>query len=436
MTNSSPAGRRNWGRVAGTIGAQLSNQAVTVATQLVMVPVLLSAWGVERYGAWLLLSAIPTYLTLTDFGFTAIAKNEMTMSVARGQRDAALRTYHSIFALLSVIGLVVLATIGLGVGLVRLTALWPLAATTETQAKTVLLLLCANVLLYQFMLLGSAGARCVGRPAQEVLWGAAARLAEAILAGAAAWLGGDIVMAALAMLASRLVFTVAMFVWLRQIAPWLTLSLRQRATQEMHRLLGPSLSYMCYIAGHAVIGQGPVLVLGSIAGPHEVVVFSTTRTLARLGVSAANILTLSLTPEYSRLYGAGNHGGFRRLVMAGAGLVCAGTLVYGAALHALGALLLEHWTGGKVPLVEPFFSLLLLAVAGEMVWSAGFAPLAAINRHLTASHAFLALSIGAVALCFLLPTALAITGVAWALVAVNLAMVMLIVLLLARQWRS
>jgi len=436
MTSSGPGARRNWSRIAGTVGAQISNQAVTVATQLVMVPVLLSAWGVERYGAWLLLSAIPAYLTLTDFGFTAIAKNEMTMSVARGERDEALRTYHSIFALLCAIGLVVSLAIGFGVSLLSLTERWPLAATTEVQAKAVLLLLCANVLLHQFMLLGSAGARCIGRPAQEVLWGAAARLAEAICTAAVAWLGGDLVMAALAMLASRLAFTLAMFVWLRRIAPWLTLGLRQRATEEMRRLLGPSLSYMCYIAGHAVLGQGPVLALGSIAGPREVVIFSTTRTLARLGVSAANILTLSLTPEYSRLYGAGNHAGFRRLVMAGAGLVCAATLIYGAALHTLGTPLLEYWTGGKVPLVEPFFSLLLLAVGSEMLWSAGFAPLAAINRHLTASHAFLALSIAAVALCFLLPTGAAITGVASALAAVNLAMVLLIALLLAGQWRS
>jgi hypothetical protein len=60
------------------------NQVVVIGVQILLVPILLHGWGIERYGVWLLLSSIPTYLTFSDFGFTFIAKNEMTMKVAGG----------------------------------------------------------------------------------------------------------------------------------------------------------------------------------------------------------------------------------------------------------------------------------------------------------------------------------------------------------------
>ena len=43
------------------------------------------------------------YLTLSDFGFTFIAKNEMTMKAASGDLQGALVTYQSVFMLLNVI---------------------------------------------------------------------------------------------------------------------------------------------------------------------------------------------------------------------------------------------------------------------------------------------------------------------------------------------
>ena len=89
-------------RLGRTVSAQAYGQLVTIAVQLALVPLLLHAWGTRVYGSWLLLSAIPFYLTFSDFGFTFIAKNELVMAVAAGRREAALRTFQSIFALLCI----------------------------------------------------------------------------------------------------------------------------------------------------------------------------------------------------------------------------------------------------------------------------------------------------------------------------------------------
>jgi hypothetical protein len=76
-------------RLISSFGATILGPAVTVLVQLVNVPVMLRFWGPELYGEWLLLSAIPTYLLLTDMGFGNVAGSDMTIRVNAGDREGA-----------------------------------------------------------------------------------------------------------------------------------------------------------------------------------------------------------------------------------------------------------------------------------------------------------------------------------------------------------
>ena len=70
----------------------LSNVVSKFATsviQLVQVPVFLHFWSVPLYGEWMIVTAIPTYLSLSNMGFGNVAGNEMTMMVARGEALAS-----------------------------------------------------------------------------------------------------------------------------------------------------------------------------------------------------------------------------------------------------------------------------------------------------------------------------------------------------------
>jgi hypothetical protein len=58
-----------------------------------LVPVLASRWGLELYGQWLLLATLPQFLSMSDLGFATAAGTRMTMAVARGDRDEALRLF-------------------------------------------------------------------------------------------------------------------------------------------------------------------------------------------------------------------------------------------------------------------------------------------------------------------------------------------------------
>ena len=84
------------------IGANTFQQVV-FTIQLVLVPVFATRWGLERYGIRLLLSAVRSYLSLSDFGFATAAASDMTMRVAREDKRGALVTFQSTWVLIGIV---------------------------------------------------------------------------------------------------------------------------------------------------------------------------------------------------------------------------------------------------------------------------------------------------------------------------------------------
>src|SRR4030088_3738187 len=86
----------------GFISNWLSKLASAII-QLIQVPVFLHFWSVPLYGEWMILNSIPAYLSFSNIGFGSVAGNEMTMMVARNDRDGALRVFQSCWWLISFI---------------------------------------------------------------------------------------------------------------------------------------------------------------------------------------------------------------------------------------------------------------------------------------------------------------------------------------------
>ena len=53
--------------------ANLVGKIWIVISQLISIPVLMSSFGKEGFGVWVMLSTLPTYLALSDIGLSAAA---------------------------------------------------------------------------------------------------------------------------------------------------------------------------------------------------------------------------------------------------------------------------------------------------------------------------------------------------------------------------
>ncbi len=420
-------------RVGFTLVAHLYSQIVNVGVQLLLVPILLYAWGAERYGVWLLLSAIPTYLTFSDFGFTLTAKNEITIRVAKGDRHGALVTYQSVFMLLNAVAGAVILLAAVGLFSIHLGAHFDLGSLSETDAKLILFILGLNVIIYQYIMLLSAGVRGAGRPAAEVFLAATARLAGGAITVIIALLGGDLRAVAVSGLFTSLVFVGIFLLWLRSIAPWLRLGWSQATRDEVKRLFHPSISFMSQTLGQAFAISGPVIVLGMVANALDVVTFSTCRTLARLGTTATNTINSAIMPEYSRLFGLGNFFLLRRIALLQFGTALVISCIFFITLYLLGGWLLFIWTKGGVHLEQPFFTLLLLSVITEMLWTTIWIPLVSINRHVFIAHAYGVLASLGVAGGYFLAVRYGLVGIVIPSIFVNTVMIAIAVIQLSSR---
>src|SRR5579875_1692237 len=82
-------------------------RASSTLVQLIQVPVFLHFWNTPLYGEWMIVNAIPAYLSFSNIGFGTVAGNEMTMLVARKERDSALRIFQSCWWLIALMGCLV-----------------------------------------------------------------------------------------------------------------------------------------------------------------------------------------------------------------------------------------------------------------------------------------------------------------------------------------
>ncbi len=419
-------------RLGRTFSAQAYGQVVTILVQLALVPLLLHSWGADVYGAWLVLVAIPFVLTFSDLGFTFVAKNEMVMAVAAGRHDGALRTFQSILALISIALplLFVVAVLIIAVADVR--AVLRIDALGAGAVDGVLLLLTANVLLYQLFLLICAGIRAENRPASEAGWAATARLGEGAAIALAALAGGGVIAAAGAALLSRLLFIALASRWLHVRSAWLRFDFALASVTELRRIAPLAFAYMAMPLGQALLIQGPVIIVGGTLGAVAVVVLSTSRTLARLGTSVGNMLNNSVVSEYSALAGAGDWTEFARLVRTQIGATLILGALYIVVLLVLAPCGLQLLTHGNVAVEQPFFFILLLGVAAELFWSALFTPISAINRHGQVTSAFLVIALIAIAGTPALSKAYGLAGIAGSALAAQLAMIPLCLLVLKK----
>lgn len=408
--------------------AKSLEMGIVTLVRFFSVPLFLHAWSPEMYGEWLILYSLLSYFSLGNLGFSQAAANEMTMFVARGERDRALITYQSTFVVIALIS-VGLLSLGAVVGWALPWEAWMELGFIQGDALRLILLVFVAYVVVGFMLqLFMAGYRCEGRYHRGLYYSNGAMLAEFGVMAAVLLLGFPPLAVATSMLAVRVLAVGVMLVDLRVVLPWIRLGAGQAERAEAMRILTPALSFAALPAGNTLINQGVVLGIGATVGPVAVVLWSSLRTLTNLVTRVFDLVNQAFYPEVSMAWGAGNKELLKRLHRVSCQASLWLGLVAVAGLAVLGPWLFGKWTQGKVELELPLFWGFLGLVALRSLWYTSYVVPSAINRHQRLTVAYLitsALGLGAA----LAPLALGYPLV-WALggfAAVELVMAALVV---------
>jgi O-antigen/teichoic acid export membrane protein len=400
---------------------------VTLLVQVLNVPLFLRYWGPHMYGEWLILSAIPMYLSISDMGFGSVAGNDMAMRVARGDREGAVETFQSTSALVLIISIFV----GLIAGAILLWMdphrMFGIREISSSDARIVLCILCiyslgvlqASVLLSGFR---SDGLYPLGAFSTNIV-----RLSENVLAiGVVLFHCGPIAVAS-AMAGTRVLGTVILYFTLYHKLAWLEPGLRKTTLARIKELTRPALAFMAFPIGNALSIQGVTILIGLTLGPLAVAVFTPMRTLSRLPYQVIDSLKNAVWPELSTSYGMRDFALARKIHRYSCKVAFWFAFVAVLGLAAGGPFVFRIWTGGRIHINLSCYFVLLLVVVASSLWNASSAVPVAANRHEWLALQYLVGTAGSLVLGYYLIFHFGLTGVAIALLASDLWMGMFVV---------
>jgi O-antigen/teichoic acid export membrane protein len=353
----------------------------TSIIQLVQVPVFLHFWNTPLFGEWLILNSIPAYLSFSSIGFGNVAGNEMTMMVARNDRENALRVFQSCWWLIVLICTTIIILLSGTLYFLPAAHLLKLTYIGEQDTKWVIFYLGLSVLMGQIEQLLQSAYRCIGR----YPYGTSLKTALSFTA-----FGGMIAAVALGCgpRATALVFasiniagTGLLCLFVRHDIPWIEFGWKHASFAEIRRLAPMAIAFMGFPIGNAFSLSGTLLAVGYALGPVAVVVFGTARTVSRVALQMVQMMNITFEPEMSIAYGSGNYDLIRTLLRRACqfGLITAIIIVL--IMMSFGPWFLTHWTGGHVPPSRPLLSILLLVVVLYSLWSTSVAIITSTNQH-------------------------------------------------------
>lgn len=401
-------------RIMAAMGAGAFGQAVSILIQLASLPAFLLCWDTHRYGTWLILSAIPAYLSMADVGMVAAAGNLMTMSVAAGDSQKANRVFHSATVFMSLV-CVLVSTLS---GVVLATGLTGL----PSDQAFALWLLILTVMVALFTGLSEAVFKATGRYAQGLMWGNLLRLVE----WGGALLGLLLVGSFTAVAAGGLIARTSGLLWVMYKASQKTGGLgwgaRHATVEGVRAMIKPAVSFMAFPMSNALTFQGATLLVGYLVGPTAVTVFNTARTVARLAVQVTAIFAHALWAEFSRMYGASDIGQLQRVYVHAIRMGVVSSVALSGLLYVSAPWLLSVWTHGRISFVPDLVGMLLVYAAVAGAWHVPRVLLMACNQHLNLANWALASAALMLALSYVFGVRWGMTGVALAMLLSELAM--------------
>ena len=397
MTRSTIAGR-----LTRNLSASLLAKASVSIYRVAIIPLLIWFLGAERYGEWLLLSALPSWLSLSSFSLGSVAANAMTLHAAKGDHREARSVYSTTMVALAVFAAVGVAIAAALLWLVQAGIMTLPGRSVAVPGSTLMAigLLCGSVFVSFFAEPLAARLRAAGKADVGIALGGTMPWIEAACCVFALIVRADFVSLASATLVSRCLY-VAVNWWIsRRAHDELYFSWPDVRASLIAPLLSKGLAYQALPLGHALSNQAMLMVVGAAIGPMAVAVFGTARTMIRLGTQAMELINFAVWPEMSLLLGSGDY-----LQAAAVHRAAAAFTIAAGIATALGAAVAGPWVFGIWTLHELSVTHGLMAIFGlsmllQSLWHASLIVQLAANQHEGVAIRYVLGALLAVVLCY------------------------------------
>jgi O-antigen/teichoic acid export membrane protein len=372
--------------------ANVYSQGVTVFSQIVLVPFFISNWGVQQYGDWLILIALPMYISLSDMGFSSSAANEMCMLAGKRRDKEVLTTFVSSWYLSISLASVLSIILFLIFLLLQYTGTYKFTSITPDHARLGFIL----YLVYMFMTVLCASIAAVYKYAQKyslnIYINNTTRLFEAISTIILLIAKQDLITVIAWMIAIRAIGLFSLIAVAKRIVPFFTLKLADFSLNKIKDLTGSSLHFSIFSTAVNLFPQAFLIALGSTASSQVVVVYSMVKTLSRFGFQILNSYNSSLSVEISHLNGKKSWDKIFSLIDKSFLYFFSFSILY----ISIGVYSVDYifklWSGMHMQVDPALFLLVSATSLTQSIWMLLFSVFSSSNNHAKASKLYAVIS--------------------------------------------
>ena len=353
--------RRSRGLFQGTASA-LAGRILTILVSIVSVPLTVGYLGAERYGAWVTIASVLTFLSITDLGLAASLTNALGKAQAEDAQDRGQRYVSSAFLMLSLIALAVLIlanTLAPSIAAFLFPNLQSSVAQTEIVPAVMIAL---SIFALNLPLL--VNARVLAAHQESALanvWNIAGSLGNLAALLAVIWFRGGLPSLVFGCFGFGLAANIACAIWLFGFhKPWLRPKLASVDLAFVKHLLSDGWKFFVIGIGWMVNWQTDNMVISHFLGAAQVTPYAVTFSLFAMATGLQTLAYPSLWPAYTEAFAQGDYAWIRQTLRSNFKFSFFSSVAIVGVLTIFGGEIIRLWAGAAA--VPPFSVIIWMAL--------------------------------------------------------------------------
>ncbi|MFI3282594.1 MAG: hypothetical protein SNG10_03595 [Rikenellaceae bacterium] len=369
--NSNPITKNILAHLFG-IGVQLLNQVL-------LVPVYLKFWGTDLYSDWIVISAISSLFSVSDIGLNSVTNNEFVMCYATNKARCRTLLTNNYVIILSIASIVIFGAL-VYISCFDITQNLGLHELSRSAGGYIFIALIVHIFLGMVASVRESIYRANSITHRGVYISNIARLSESLIILMSLLLHLPMTTMVSIYLLPRITMAIYKIMDTNKIFSY-HFNTSQFDLHLAKRIFIPSISFISFPLGNAIVYQGFTLVVNRFLGANSVVLFNTTRTLCSFMRQILLTMQYSVWPEYSKAYGAKDINRMRRLHRKAFSIAIWGSVLMSVAILLVGPFIYKIWTVGRVEFSYPLMISFLVITLFNISWSTSSVCLMATNKH-------------------------------------------------------
>ena len=378
------------------------NRISSIAAKFISVPLFIYLIGAEKYGYWMVINTIPSWLAMANFGFGSIAANEIIMFVAKNDYENANKMYSTAFCALTSITLLLLLLISSIIIVAPIDYFVELISADEI--FHVIIFLSLSVFLSFYYSLFTGVLRAKNKESINIKLETWLQWQDLISISICYYLFknylGAFVSFSLGQFISRLIHFLSYYFISTFLDKKIKLSLIFFDKLLIPKIFVNGGYFQIFTIADAIRLQGTTYLVLLLLGPIEVAVFTSVRTLINASKKFIDIINKSFWPMISIEYGANNINRIRLLHAKSIAYSTILSVILVAFFTLFGLKIYDFWIKGELEASSIYFYSGILSVLFFSIWQTTSVIQLSTNNHSFISKIYLLFSLLSVLICY------------------------------------